>query len=361
MRLLLIAENISPTDFYDFYVLLHTFQRKHYGERHQAGEEIEQQLWSLGNYILDDHLNQLANILIRRLSDEKPAVVQVQQKYGIKLNQHGMPINATELPRDQQVALISELLPFESFGWFTGKTWCALGRSFLELAKPVTNLDSLIMAVDRLYNLMHHGGLITDFMDESNWLEDALNYRDNANFRQMLRKASSQVRTLVGRSAALGMDSSQVTDLQKLFTSFRREIRERDGIKVSLDGHKLVVEVESYRYAFDNNGQQVMLPVPVLGNKFSDLVARFVREKGAYKVSGGTSQAEISDHPNYLLIQTKFSALKVDKPINRQLKLANDLIWGLSGENEGHHLRYGIGASCIKPSYYYREGRRVTR
>ena len=219
MKLRTITENIEKKDFYDFYALLYAHQND------PNDKEIAQYLQSVTNHIFEDHMNQFANIIINRLCDsEEPKTREMLEKHGIRIDDNDYSYHGyKELPLDQKYAIISYTVALNHKFDYTGETWINLGKTFLKLYNTGPSLKSRILTIDKIYNLLHHGGPITDYMDE-NWIEDALNTRDNANPAQIFAQASSQVRAIVGRSSYHGQDRRPVSDIDKLYTAFRRKL-----------------------------------------------------------------------------------------------------------------------------------------
>lgn len=230
-----ICEDISKTDFFDFYALLYVYQDRNHPEHEQVTRELK----FLTDLIFKDHINQLFAIVISRITDyEHTDMINIMSDYGIRFNEdvrtaieQGTKIPSSDnwwhglerLSLDDKVSLLSELSSLRHNYGTTDETWnVELSNSLIDIANYGSSLNSQIAAIDKMYNLLHHGGFIIDYMDEVKWLEDALHYRDNANPAQILSQASSRIRALIGRSSYYDMDRSQVDDLKILSTAVRR-------------------------------------------------------------------------------------------------------------------------------------------
>lgn len=231
----IICEDIGKTDFFDFYALLYAYQDRNHPEH----EQITRELKFLTDLIFRDHINQLFAIVINRITDyEHKDMVNIMSDYGIRFNEDVRTAieQGTEIPPDNdwwrglellplndKASLLSELSSLRHNYGTTDETWnVELSNSLIDIANYGGSLNSQIAAIDKMYNLLHHGGFVIDYMDEVKWLEDALHYRDNANPAQILSQASSRIRALIGRSSYHDMDRSQVDDLKILSTAIRR-------------------------------------------------------------------------------------------------------------------------------------------
>lgn len=133
---------------------------------------------------------------------------------------------------------------------WAGKTWRGLCAEVLRAAKA-TSHQQRVIAVDRLMNLLHHGGSITDYLDGSRWLPEALNYRDNASFLQLARRASGEVKKAIRMSSFIGADRTDVPVLKMLETAVLRCNSSRpmwSGIpwttmKTSVVGNKIFIRL----------------------------------------------------------------------------------------------------------------------
>lgn len=242
MRLRTIAENIKRSEFFDFYALVYVYQEldRLTGSDVDYRREVRQNLHFLAKYIFNDHMDQLATIISNRWMNEgrkgndlyhdNPGNLDIYRKYGIRLevdDDFGVhdfvdDNDVHKLSVGQQAKLIGELIATGHHG-FTGNRWEDLGRKFIELAKTnVENLNGLILTIDKIYGLMHHGGSILDYFDEHAWLEKALHSRALTSPKNLLYNASSQIRELL-TSANIGIPRQERISLpQEIGVALRR-------------------------------------------------------------------------------------------------------------------------------------------
>lgn len=354
MRLRIIAEDITRSDFFDFYALLYAYQdRSHYNH-----DQIAAELRFVVDYITKDHLNQFADMLLNRVPDpdhEETAAAMAQ--YGVSGDEETyLSVGMEKLSLQEKAQLLRQVLSFDHEHGFTGQTWFGLARTFLELVRAPQGLDSQILVVDKIYNLLHHGGQITDYMDENDWIEDALNYRDNANPAQIFAKASSRVRSVIGRASYSGMDRSPVGDIPKIYTALRRVAGRREGIEIQAGDRRIDITVR-FRDIFANYEGNKTRMGPAWGGKMSDQLAGRpdLFELGDWH----TGQISIEDRGDVLVVMGGGIEIPVPKPVNRQFNLAHDLVDAAQGIGSGSKLGRGAGIGRIKDSYNYVDGRRV--
>lgn len=304
MKLSLINENISKKDFFDFYALLHAAT----DGNHPKEKEISQRLKFLVDTIYNDHLDQLSSIILSRISDtDFEPTVELLNKYGITWDEDWNFIGMDKLSVRDRLNIIPQIIKQQPYFGFTGDTWYKLADDITNIGTASSFRDK-ILAIDRIYNLLHHGGLITDYMDERNWIEDALNFRDNANPNQILGQSSSDIRSLIGPSSYHGESRTVVSDIDKLHTAFRRVIRNKNGIIVKKEDNILSITDKS------KNGT---VRIEDVGNKFN-----------------------ISNDKNNV---------DIPKPVRSYHNLADDLI--LQASKSDQPMRIGIGISNIKSEY----------
>jgi len=347
MRLRTIAEDISRTDFFDFYALLYAYQeRGHYND-----DQIAAELRFVVDYITKDHLNQFANMLLNRVPDAKhEETLAVMRQYGLDIDKETyLTTGIDNLSLQDKALVLSQVLSFNRKHGFTGQTWFGLTKTFLELVRAPQSLDSQILVVDKIYNLLHHGGQITDYMDERDWIEDALNYRDNANPAQIFAKASSRVRSVIGRANYSGMDRSPVGDIPKIYTALRRVAERRAGIDIQAGDRRIDVTVR-YRDLFAYfEGRKMRMP-PAWGGDMSKL---FAERPDLFELGDWhTGQVSIEDRGDVLVVMGGGDEIPVPKPVNRQYNLAQDLVNAAQAIGSGSKLARGIGIGRIKDSYY---------
>lgn len=354
MRLRTIVENISRSDFFDFYALLYAYQ----DHNHLDHKQITTELSFVVTNIVKDHLNQFADILLNRVPDpDHPETMEVLRQYGIEINSETYQTMGIEnLSLKDKAQILSQVLVFDHKHGFTGKTWFGLTKTFLQLIQAPQNLDSQILVVDKIYNLLHHGGQITDYMDEKDWIEDALNYRDNANPAQIFAKASSRVRAVIGRASYSGMERSPVGDIPKLHTALRRVAERRAGIEIQAGDRRIDITVQ-YRDVFANYEGQKIKMSPAWGGVINK---QYSKRPDLFELGDWHSgQISIEDRGNVLVVIGGNTEIAVPKPINRQFNLAHDLVDAAQHLAADGILSKGIGIGRIKDSYNYQNGRPV--
>ncbi len=320
MRLRLLNENVSRQDFFDFYTLLNAWQTRAYPIVNHF--QVEHRLEEVTFRIAKDHLNQLADMVINRVSNsDKPDVIAALQHHGLSYDKENFQIRGLDrIDFPTKAAYLEEIKDFEPFG-FTGDTWRGL-LNFVRTAKVPADLNKAVVLVDQIYGLCHHGGQITDYMDERDWLEDALHFRDGANLKQLARHASGEIRNLIGRSSLLGLDGSEVTDLQKLYVALRRVLADsdtltvamRDGV-VTVTGVVLVYMLGDIRWQLGHRHKRI--------EYLNDLASRM---KGQLTSSERQFFAQITQEGDTLHISDGRKTATVEMPINRHRSLACDII-----------------------------------
>ena len=241
-----LGENISKTDFFDLYSLIsaHNEPNHNMGDK-EHNKEIERRLAYELQYVFSDQMDQLFAIICERMmeSDEsdweeeeqiESPVIPLFKKWSIPLGvsaSDGMPTvdrsNLGDISYEQRARFLKELVQFRQeedvAGGFTSNNgvWAGLAAKYEQLAAAGKSIGSMILAVDRIYGLCHHGGMLSDYFDERDWLEDALHTRSAGDPSQFLRYTSSDVRNLVG-SAIHGTKPPEVTPLEKLRVSLTK-------------------------------------------------------------------------------------------------------------------------------------------
>lgn len=214
MKLNFLNEEISQKEFFNFYALAAAIKGGYIDENEK---EIEHLLEFYADTLWDDQFNQFIDIVLNRFSSDDDVIED--PKTGEIINK--LPLNDMSFQEKQKLLKKRiESFDFES-SWFTGKTWANLANYILSISRPQTTKGK-VLQLDKLYGTMHHGGLIADYFDEKEWLEQALNFRANSNMNQLLRKVSDDVKDLL-KSAQYGIDTgSQVTYWDKLLTTINR-------------------------------------------------------------------------------------------------------------------------------------------
>lgn len=353
MKLSIIAEDISRNDFFDFYSLLYAYQERNGQDHNQIASELR----FIVNYITKDHLNQFANMLLNRVPDlDHEETTELLAQYGVGVDEETYQTTGLDkLDLRQKADLLRQVLAFDQKHGFTGDTWFGLTRTFLELVRAPKDLDSQILVADKIYNLLHHGGQITDYMDEKDWMEDALNYRDNANPAQIFAKASPRVRSLIGRASYSGMDRTPVGDIPKIHTALRRV--GRPGVEVKVNGNRIDVDVAFRDILANHEGEWFKFPNPAWGGKLPQSASE--RPELFQLGDWHKGQISIEDRGDSLVVSGGGTELPIPKPVNRQYGLAQDLVSAAASLASGGKLTRGSSISSIKDNYNYINGRRV--
>jgi hypothetical protein len=361
MKLRLIVEDISKQEFYDFYALLYSYSAV--SNIHKA--EVGKALKYVADMIYDDHINQLLNIILDRIIDTKhESTISLLDQYGLHITDDFEIIGLDNLSLQDKAALLKEIIVFKHHHGFTGDTWFGLASKILELAYAGTSLDAKIRAIDHMYQMMHHGGQITDYMDESHWLEAALNYRDNANPQDMLARSSSWVRDLLGPYTLIHSARGNITELHKLYTATRRAAGGRE-IDITLNGGKLTLSAvvtpllwnNEYPRASRLKGYAPWISIGGFISKVQELV-----DLGMTKPGKSTrQQLTVALRPDRFVVQGPVNSVAVPLPVNRYYQFADDIIGILGNFARGkEEIRHGYGIGDIKESYYFdKNGRPV--
>ena len=235
MKLRMICENIRKTEFYDFYALAYVYQdlKTSTGYDPAYKKEVEHTLRDLAEYIFTDHITQLTQLVSGRLLDANATDHQaIRGQYGIPapdrdgLNEEQFKDSIRKLSLAQQANFLRELTRCITHGQCSAAMdgiWHKHIATVIRLASTNTNnLDALIMAIDYIYSMAHHGGRILDHFDEKSWLEQALNTRTLTSPANLLFHASPHIRELL-TSASIGIPKHEsVSLLQEIEVALQR-------------------------------------------------------------------------------------------------------------------------------------------
>ena len=252
MKLRMICENIRKTNFYDFYALAYVYQelQTSTGVDPTYKKEVEQALREVAEYVFNDHMNQIAMLIVGRLTDIEVGNggnIFVFGDFGIPITRASMdnfdrnnpknwPVvdcnDIYQLPLRQKGKFVSELLQYRTSSDVTAATngvWTQLASKFVQLTKTNTNdPNALILAIDKIYGMTHHGGQLLDHFDERDWLEAALNTRTLTSPKNLLFHASPHIRELL-TSASIGVPRHEkVPLLQELGVMLTRVAKTMD-------------------------------------------------------------------------------------------------------------------------------------
>lgn len=335
MKLSIISENISRQDFFDFYAL--EYAQSMYADN----KEINRNLEYLANHIIQDHLDQFGTILVDRLPNfDNETIIAFLEKYGISLDENYSMVGIDKLSLQQKIEIISKLVAINDHFGFTDGTWFDIGKKFLDFVRTGKSTQAKILTIDKMYNMLHHSGILTDYMEENGWLEDALHIRDTANPAQIFALASPRVRSLIGRATYHGMANNAVSDIQKIYSAFRRIMKDNNDISLDVKDDRITLTVNFV--VIEIHGMKFNV-TPSTAPDAKEYIADGIRMKGVLSIRDEGDRFEITS-PN--------DVVYVPKPINRQYHLASDMINAAMSTATGQDLRVGIGISNIKKKYY---------
>ena len=244
MKLRMICENIRRTEFYDFYALAYVYQelQTSTGVDPAYKKEVEYTLRDLAEYILTDHISQLtievAGRLINNIDHQDVCNqyrIPIPDKDG--LNEEQFKDSIRKLSLTQQAKFLREISSSRTQGQIAAGMdgiWHKHATTVARLANTNTNdTNALVLAIDYIYGMTHHGGQITDHFDERDWLEAALNTRALTSPKNLLFHASSHIRELL-TSASIGIPRHEkVPLLQELEVMLTRANQKADWFDYS--------------------------------------------------------------------------------------------------------------------------------
>ena len=255
MRLRYIINEFSKSDFFDFYTLEAAY-------RNSPDPELLKRLRFEAQWLYTDLIDQLFVILVQRFQMGVPNSVAAEfpesnrgdnnkailKKHGLKLpsisnsKRNYSPIPRAELlalSPDKRRALIYDLSQSPNKA-NTGVVWRKIAVEYLNLpVEPPTDTTALINIVDKLFGMCHHGGMLSDYTNESSWLEDALHIRYAGDPSQLAAYASNEVKELV---RGLGASKNPVSDIQKLEVAAYKVLRNTQS-DISIAGGNLVLDL----------------------------------------------------------------------------------------------------------------------
>lgn len=236
-----LDEAISREDFFDFYVL----QQAAHDPATAGDREIQRRHEYETDWVYTDHMKQFGQILLSRFADKHvEGRRELYAAYGLDVDDpsimRGLNIDTGNMTIGRMAVLVSEVLKSGVLASrFATDTWQMLGEKFVELSTARTTRERVV-AIDAIHGLMHHGGSLTDYFQES-WLDDALNYRTVATLPQLLKRASSDVRALVGSGGRTTTTPSPVAIME---IALERAARyEKCAVKIQNNGDRLTISV----------------------------------------------------------------------------------------------------------------------
>ena len=357
MKLSLISESIKQSDLFDFYILVYA-----YYENLPNHSDIEKYLKFVGQKIVLDHLDQLGNIICNRYSPVRSPdrYRRTFEKYGLDYKNPDLDsldiIGFEKLSIDQKQQYLMDIFRIikpEDLGWFTSDkgTWYKLARWYSGVVIP-NSIDGIISLIDKIHNTFHHGGLITDYMDESEWIEQALHIRNAGSPSQLLQYTSPTVRQLVARSTFIGDKRGTITDLEKLNVAFNK-IRTKNIEIGESHNNSLIVNGEFYELSFFKKDSNEWSPLFV----FAQIPTTHIEniKNGVLKITNqGQFTVKIQELIDKLSITLQNDTVNVSKPIERFMDLAQDIVNAGAASAAGREQHIGSGIGQIKEHYRVR-------
>lgn len=327
---ILIKEGFSRSDFFDMYLLLYASTEPH----NKDDQDIQRLARFYVDYVLNDLIKQLTNICISRLGFTARGLLSD------RLYHKGVSQDEIATSKKDIIHFLKNVVNTRSYE-ATDRVWQYIYAELLN-AVDVTTYREKIIAVDRLMNMLHHGGEIIDYLDQSDWLSHALNYRDNASPAQLARFASGKIREVVG---TIGGERGDVNPLKLLSTAIRRAASEYPNTTTSVDGDTIRIECngvllqdsEGFGYGPDS----IWFYAGGSKNKLAD---RLGRDANARKVANANSyiigvRTRKNEH-DMIIFTDKFRSTKsVDIPIRDYYHIARYLIQWMVSVAESDEIR----------------------
>jgi hypothetical protein len=211
-------------EFYDFYTLAAIQKMPNiHGElstqRTEYDKEIEDKIIDKGNKVIDEIIDDISLVLLKRHMPIKKFLIQLKEKYPETLN---------KIPKERQIRtgfnsnnwgenkffdiwrnftdkdkdnIIEAALPLYKSGVFP--SW----KATLELVKktkeqmPILNVNQIVYKVNELTQMVHANGSLLEYLPSE--FDHALQTRDNASTAYLASIASPSVKELI-RSAGVG-------------------------------------------------------------------------------------------------------------------------------------------------------------
>lgn len=265
-----LIEAIDKRQFFDIHAMIVAYQESKVGLRGRS-EELENRLKFELEQVLDDHLDQLFCIVAERfivtrtVSGGDKSNVKYYKEAGISLKTiSGMPFidksNLSSISQQERFKLLNHLINGPDLsGNFAGSTWKSLASLYIKLASRGKSLDSMILTLDMFYGACHHGGMISDYMDEGpsgngrmepdhklGWIERAIHDRSYMDLKRLAGQASSDIRKIIGGSS-FGKGG---TDIERLRVALDRSSTAYNyGIQTAADGNNITINKSGRKLA----------------------------------------------------------------------------------------------------------------
>jgi hypothetical protein len=327
---ILIEEGFSRSDFFDMYLLLYASTEP----TNRDDQDIQRFAKFYVDFILNDLIKQLTNICISRLGSTTRALLSDRWYY------KGLSQDEVAVSKKDIAEFLKNVIDTRSYK-AVDRVWQHIYAELLDAVNATTHREKII-AVDRLMNMLHHGGEIIDYLDQSNWLSHALNYRDNASPIQLARFASSKVREAVGM---VGGERGDISPLKLLSTAIRRAASEYPNTIVSVEGD--TIRIECSGVLLQDSGEFGYGPDSTwfyAGGSKHKLADRLGRDANAIKVANTNSYiigVRTRKHGlDRITFTDKFRSVKtVDIPIQNYYQLARYLIQWLVSVAESNETQ----------------------
>lgn len=307
-----IMEGFSRSDFFDMYLLLYASTEP----QNKDDQEIQRLAKFYVNYVLNDLVKQLVNILGGRFVFGPTSA-----------NFEELDLTQPE-SKNKVIKFLQSIAQNKRLEASLGYVWKHI---FTELLNAVnaSNHREKVVAIDRLMNMLHHGGEIIDYLDERSWLSEALNYRDNASPAQLARFASGQVREVVGR---VGGERGEVSTLRLLSTAVRRAASEYPNTTVDVQDN--TINIKCSGILLQDSDEFGYGPDSIwffAGGSKQKLADRLGHDINARKVANADSLIvgkKLDIYRRSVIVFTdKFKESKTyELPIKDYYKLANELV-----------------------------------
>lgn len=327
---ILIQEGFDRSDFFDMYLLLYASTEP----INKDDQDIQRLAKFYVDFILNDLIKQLTNICISRLGSTTRALLSDRWYY------KGLDQDEIAVSKKDIVNFLKSVVDTRSYK-AVDRVWQHIYSELLDAVGATTHREKVI-AVDRLMNMLHHGGEIIDYLDQSSWLSHALNYRDNASPAQLARFASSKVREAVGM---VGGERGDISPLKLLSTAIRRAASEYPNTVVNVNGDTILIKCDGV--LLQDSGEFGYGPDSTwfyAGGSKRKLADRLGRDVNAIKVANVNSYitgTRTRKHGSDKITFTdKFRSMKiVDMPIQNYYQLARYLMQWLISVAESDEIQ----------------------
>lgn len=319
-----IVEGFSRSDFFNMYLLLYASAEP----QNKDDQEIQRLSKFYVNYILNDLVKQLVNICAERFFTwPSPGGRISNGPAGDFLKRRGYgDYEEADLSQSESKNKVADFLRsvINKKTNESGGVWKHICAELLNALNAYSHREKVV-AIDRLMNMLHHGGEIIEYLDERSWLSQALNYRDNASPAQLARFASGQVREVVGN---VGGERGEISTLRLLSTAVRRAASEYPNTIVNVS--KDSIEIKCSGILLQDRDDFGYGPGSIwffAGGSKTKLADRLGHDSNARKVAEADSLIIGKLSRNAIIFTDKFKETKtISLPINDYYRTANYLV-----------------------------------